>query len=187
MERIIIHLGDCTLTMVHIPSNGVIPGFYVSEIPVTMQQYKALGLKNDPEWDSWIDFYEKLGKREYEDFTIASALTVENVVDFINSIRQPVFYCLPSREQWLHLAENHYNRVKWCFDSKYSGICDYKAICWEMTRDNSFGIYCLLGFDRDKNGNRIIKGNNFAMSQERDNIAFRLVCSEIELKSYYNI
>ena len=186
MERIIINLGDCTLNMVHIPGDGKIPGFYVSETPVTMQQYKAMGPKNDPDWASWIEYYESIGNREYEDFTVASALTVENVIDFINNIRQPVFYCLPSREQWLHLAENYYERVKWCFESRYCGICDYDAICWEMTRDNSFGIYCLLGFDRDLEGNRIIKGNNFAMSRKRDNIAFRLVCSEIELQTNNN-
>lgn len=186
MERVEINLGVCTLTMVHIPGNAKIPGFYVSETPVTMQQYKALGPKNNPDWVSWVDFYEKIGTSEYEGYTFASAFTVENVLDFLNNIRQPVFYCLPSREQWLHLAENYYDRVKWCIDINYCGIGSYKEICWEMTRDNSYSIYCLLGFDHDNKGNRIIKGNNFVMSQNRDNIAFRLVCSEFELNSHYN-
>ena len=52
-------------------------------------------------------------------------------------------------------------------------------------RDNRYNIYCLLGIEYDKNGNRVIKGNNFVKSKRRDNIAFRLVCSEFEINSYY--
>lgn len=185
MEKVNINLGDCVLTMVHIPGAGDLPGFYVSETPITMQQYKALSPKDDAEWNSWVEYYEESGVREYEEFNIATAFTVEHMIDFLNKIRQPIFYCLPSREQWLHLAENHYNNVKWCVDSKYCGACSFEAIDWEMMRDNSYNIYCLLGIEYDKNGNRVIKGNNFVKSKRRDNIAFRLVCSEFEINSYY--
>ena len=150
-----------------------------------MEQYKALSPKDDAEWNSWVEYYEESGVREYEEFNIATAFTVEYMIDFLNKIRQPIFYCLPSREQWLHLAENHYNNVKWCVDSKYCGACSFEAIDWEMMRDNSYNIYCLLGIEYDKNGNRVIKGNNFVKSKRRDNIAFRLVCSEFEINSYY--
>lgn len=178
---------DCILTMVHIPGTGDLPGFYVSETPVTMQQYKALcpkGVSFAPGVDlnKWLEYYEKFGKREYEEFTLAAALSVKNVLDFVNKIRQPIIYSLPTRKQWLHLAENYYERVKWCIDSKFLGA-EYKAIAWEMMQDNSYDIYCLLGVVYE-NGKRVIKGNNFRKEQERDNIAFRLVCSESELISY---
>lgn len=183
MEKVNINLGNCTLTMVHIPGTGDLPGFYVSETPVTIQQYKALFPKDDPDYDSWIEYYEKYETREYVEFTVASAYTVQHVINFMNDIKQPIFYCLPSREQWLHLVENHYKNVKWCSDCKFLGT-EYKAIAWEMMRDNSYDIYCLLGVVNE-NGKRIIKGNNFTKSQERDNIAFRLVCSEFDINSYY--
>lgn len=185
MEHININLGNCTMTMVHIPGNGELSGFYVSETPITIQQYKSLYPKNEPDIDSWFEYYERQGSREYDGFTVATAFTVENVLDFLNKIRQPVFYCLPSREQWLHLVNNHYDKIKWCVDEKFCGTSEYKAIAWEMMRDNSFGIYCLLGIEYNEIGERVILGNNFRKSQERDNIAFRLVCSEFEINSYY--
>lgn len=184
MGKVNINIGNCTLTMVYIPEDGDLPGFYVSETPVTIQQYKALYPKDDPDFESWLEYYEEYGTREYDGFTVVTAFTVECVLDFVNKIRQPVFYCLPSREQWLHLVKNHYNKVKWCDDSRFLGT-EYMAIAWEMMRDNSYDIYCLLGVVNE-NGKRIIKGNNFPKSQERDNIAFRLICSEFEINSYYN-
>lgn len=45
MEKVNINLGNYILTMVHIPGNENLPGFYVSETPITMQQYKALSPK----------------------------------------------------------------------------------------------------------------------------------------------
>lgn len=183
MEKVNINLGNCILTMVHIPGNGDLPGFYLSETPVTIQQYKALFPKDDPDLESWIEYYEKFETREYVGFTVASAYTVQHVINFMNNIKQPIFYCLPSREQWLHLAEHHYERVKWCSDCEFLGT-EYKAIAWEMMRDNSYDIYCLLGVVYE-DGKRIIKGNNFPKNEERDNIAFRLVCSEFDINSYY--
>ena len=98
MEKVNINLGICTLTMVHIPGNGDLSGFYVSETPITLQQYIALSPKDDAEWNSWMKYYEKNGVSNYEEFEIASALTVEHMIDFLNKLRQPIFYCLPSRE-----------------------------------------------------------------------------------------
>lgn len=64
MEKVNINIGDCILTMVHIPGNGDLPGFYVSETPITMQQYKALSPKDDAEWKSWFEYYEEFGVSE---------------------------------------------------------------------------------------------------------------------------
>jgi len=172
---------DCILTMVHIPGTGDLPGFYVSETPITIQQYKALATGDD--LNEWLDYYEEFGTREYEEFTVAAAMSVDFVLDFVNGIKQPICH-LPTREQWLHLAEKYYERVKWCIDGKFLGT-EYKAIAWEMMQDNSYDIYCLLGVVYE-NGKRVIKGNNFSKEQERDNIAFRLVCSELDINSYCN-
>lgn len=97
---------DCILTMVHIPGAGDLPGFYISETPITIQQYKALYSISPGEdnFYKWLEYYEKYGTREYEEFTVAVALSVILVLDFVNKIRQPITYCLPTREQWLHLA-----------------------------------------------------------------------------------
>lgn len=180
---------DCILTMVYIPGTGDLPGFYVSETPITIQQYKALYPKDvsfvpGSDLHRWFYFLDKYGAREYEEFTVVAPSFVDVVLDFVNKIRQPITYCLPTREQWLHLAENYYERVKWCIDSKFLGF-EYKAVAWEMMQDNSYDIYCLLGVVYE-NGKRVIKGNNFRKKQERDNIAFRLVCSESDINSYSN-
>lgn len=181
-KKVDIDLGNCTLSMVHIPGDGNIEGFYVSELPITIEQYKALYTKDTHDSHAWIKYYEKYGAREYEGFTLASAYKVGHVIDFMNNIKQPIFYRLPYRKQWLHLVKNYYERVKWCTDSKFLGI-GHKAIAWEMMRDNSYDIYCLLGVVYNTQGERMIKGNNFRSGQERDNIAFRLVCSETDINN----
>lgn len=182
MNKINIDLGDCTLTMVRIPGKEDLPDFYVSDTPVTIEQYKAMCQKNDPDYESWIEYYQQYETREYVGFTVASAITAHHVINFMNNIHQPIFYCLPSRQQWLHLIENHYDKIKWCNDNEFLGT-EYKAIAWEMMRDNYYDIYCLLGVVNE-NGKRIIKGNNFHINEERDNIAFRMVCSEFSINSY---
>ena len=40
MEKVNINLGNCTLTMVHVPGAGDLPGFYVSETPITSNSKK---------------------------------------------------------------------------------------------------------------------------------------------------
>ncbi len=184
-RRVDIQFEECTLTMIHIPGNSEIPGFYISEIPITIQQYKGLLKNKDIEGQDWIDYYEEMYARKYEDFTIASAVTVEHMLLFLNGIIHSISYKLPTREQWLYLVDNYYERVKWCVDYNFLGV-SYKAIAWEMTSTNSYDIYCLLGVEYNKERERIIKGNNFRKSQQRDNIAFRLVCSELDIITYIN-
>lgn len=49
MDKVNINLGNCTLTMVHIPGLGKLPDFYVSETPITIEEYKDLSPKDGAE------------------------------------------------------------------------------------------------------------------------------------------
>ena len=184
MDNVNLKVGETKISMVHIPGGKDCGGFYISETPVTVEQFRSLSSK-DKETEEWIEYLEEFHKSEYKDFSIMTAYTVQNVLHFFNGIKHRIFFCLPSKEQWLHLFNTHFDQVTWCKECEYRGW-KKKSIDWEMTRDNRYNIYCLLGYDYDEQGKRFITGNNFVKSQERDNIGFRLVCSEWDMNNYLN-
>ena len=185
METVQINLGSYELTMVYIPGFGEVPGFYVSETPVTIEMMKALSPKGDDEWDAFVKYIEECYVVRYENYSPVLACTVHFVETFLETIEKEkhLHFQLPSRNQWLHLATNYYGAVKWCFNSHFLGTQKYQEIAWEMTRENNNDIYCLLGLDFNKEEGYQINGSNFTAGEERgeerDNIVFRLVCPEI--------
>ena len=172
----IIKLNSSQLTMVHIPGNPAsdLSGFYISNTPVTIDQFEALtpALEKD-----WVEFLRKCYTCDYNGCLIVSALSVNNVLSFFKEIE---LYHLPSREQWIHLFMNYRKRVCWCHNTPQQD--SYNKINWEMTNTNKYEIYCLLSSEYDKiNKTMKIIGGNFPDGIEMANVAFRLVCTEAEL------
>lgn len=146
--------------------------FYISDTPITMEQY--CDVSNAP--SDFLNYLAEYYSSRYKDCTIAPAFTVECVMKFFDSWTIPLPISLPSREQWLYLVLNSYDTVKWYDASKYIGVSDSNRIEWEVISYHSNDIYCLLGVNEDE-GEIKISGNNFPKGKQRDNIAFRIVCT----------
>lgn len=103
------------------------------------------------------------------------------MLDFFTSWKAPISVSLPEREQWLHLVQNHINRVKWYQPSEFIGGVSWNMMEWEVVNYEACNIYCLLGIARNEE-ELIIKGNNFPDGEQRDNITFRIACSVDDAK-----
>lgn len=183
-RKVNLELGECSIAMIHIPGDKTsnMSDFYISETPVTIEQYKAL--MPDSEKDL-VDYLESCYTCKYNSFSIVSAYTVQNVMHFLDNITA-ISFALPSREQWLHLVKNHYKRVKWC-DPNDCVDYDYHRIDWELTGTNRFDLYCLLGIEYEENGTKSIKGHCIPSSQEKGNLGYRLICSESNIKRFKHV
>lgn len=177
--KINLELGECSIAMIHIPGDKTsnMSDFYISETPVTIEQYKAL--MPDSEKDL-VDYLERCYTCKYNNFSIVSSFTVQNTIQFLDNITA-ISFVLPSREQWLHLFKNHYKRVKWCDPND---CVDYHRIDWELTGTNRFDLYCLLGIEYEENGTKSIKGHCIPNSLRKANIGYRLVCSESDIERF---
>lgn len=176
-----IKLKDQKIKMILIPENkeSGITSFYISETPITMEQYREVS--NIPA--DFLDYLEQFHSGKYKDYTIAPAYTVKCMLDFFTSWEAPISVTLPSREQWLHLVQNHIDRIKWYQPSEYTGGVSWNMMEWEVVDYEACDIYCLLGVYR-MDGKLLIKGNNFRAGEQRDNITFRIVCSVDDAKRY---
>lgn len=176
-----IKLKNQEIKMILIPENKElkIASFYISETPITMEQYREVS--NIPV--DFIDYLERFHSGKYKDFTIAPAYTVKCMLDFFTSWKAPITITLPGRDQWLHIVQNHINQIKWYQPAEYMGDVSWNMMEWEVVDYESHDIYCLLGVSKT-DGELVIKGNNFTAGEQRDNIAFRIMCSVDDAKLY---